>query len=99
MRHEDSVADAPEPVANWHTPAHAAEFGVEKRRVIELLLLLPAKQRAVLAWILDGFTTQKSAEAMGITAEAARQNLSRARATLNTQLRLEVSDAAGEEGS
>ncbi|MEE1799693.1 sigma-70 family RNA polymerase sigma factor [Streptomyces sp. JV176] len=99
VRHEDSVADVPEPVANWHTPAHAAELGVEERRVMELLQLLPAKQRAVLAWTMDGFTTQESAEAMGITAEAARQNLSRARATLKVQLRLEGSDAAGREES
>ncbi|MER7812951.1 sigma factor-like helix-turn-helix DNA-binding protein [Streptomyces sp900116325] len=57
--------------------------------MIELLLTLPAKQRAAMAWTLDGFTTQESAAAMGITPEAARQNLSRARATLKAQLGLE----------
>lgn len=70
-------------------PAHAAELGAEERRVIEMLLLLPSKQRAVLAWTLDGFTTQESADAMGISPEAARQNLSRARATLKARLGLE----------
>lgn len=99
VRHEDSFADVPETVANWHTPAHAAEVGVEERRVIELLLRLPAKQRAILAWTLDGFTAQESAEAMGITHEAARQNLSRARAALKGQLCLEGMGSAGEEES
>ncbi|MEU5137998.1 sigma factor-like helix-turn-helix DNA-binding protein [Streptomyces californicus] len=57
--------------------------------MIKLLLSLPSKQRAALAWTLDGFTTQESADAMGISPEAARQNLSRARATLKTRLGLE----------
>nr|WP_239144497.1 sigma factor-like helix-turn-helix DNA-binding protein [Streptomyces sp. SID14515] len=56
-----------------------------------MLLSLPSKQRAALAWTLDGFTTQESAAAMGISPEAARQNLSRARATLKTRLGLEGS--------
>lgn len=89
---EEPCAEIPDvPTAHWQSPAHAAELGAEERRVIELLLLLPAKQRAVMAWTLDGFTAQESAEAMGITAEAARQNLSRARATLKAQLGLEGS--------
>lgn len=87
-----------ESVVHWQTPAHAAELGVEERRVVELLLKLPAKQRAALAWTLDGFTTLESAEAMGITPEAARQNLARARATLKAELSLEgFSGTAGEE--
>lgn len=77
------------PTAHWDSPAHAAELGAEERRVIEMLLLLPSKQRAALAWTLDGFTTQESADAMGISPEAARQNLSRARATLKARLGLE----------
>ncbi|MER8199071.1 sigma-70 family RNA polymerase sigma factor [Streptomyces microflavus] len=77
------------PTAHWDSPAHAVELGAEERRVIEMLLLLPSKQRAALAWTLDGFTTQESADAMGISPEAARQNLSRARATLKARLGLE----------
>ncbi|WP_329167867.1 sigma-70 family RNA polymerase sigma factor [Streptomyces sp. NBC_01685] len=83
----EEVPDAP--TAHWQSPAHAAEIGVEERRVIAMLLLLPAKQRAAIAWTLDGFTTQECAEAMGITPGAARQNLSRARATLKSRLGLE----------
>ncbi|MER7050080.1 RNA polymerase sigma factor [Streptomyces jumonjinensis] len=90
VRPEDPCAEIPDVrTAHWQTPAHAAELGTEERRVVELLLRLPAKQRAALAWNLDGFTAQESAQAMGISPEAVRQNLARARATLKAQLGLE----------
>ncbi|MCM2389831.1 RNA polymerase sigma factor [Streptomyces albipurpureus] len=90
VRQEEPCADVPDIHAvHWQTPAHAAELGTEERQVVELLLKLPAKQRAALAWNLDGFTSQESAEAMGITPEAVRQNLARARATLKARLGLE----------
>ncbi|MFC5900714.1 RNA polymerase sigma factor [Streptomyces zhihengii] len=66
--------------------------------MIELLLQLPAKQRAVMAWTLDGFTAQECAVAMGISPEAARQNLSRARAGLKAALGLDGPDERYEEG-
>ncbi|OIJ63745.1 RNA polymerase sigma factor [Streptomyces mangrovisoli] len=89
---EDPCAEMPEPrtTLRWQTPAHAAELGEEERRVISLLLQLPVKQRAALAWYLDGFTTQESARAMGTTQAAVRQNLTRARAALREGLRLET---------
>lgn len=88
---EDPCADMPEPppTLRWQTPAQAAEIGEEGREVIALLLQLPAKQRAVLAWHLDGFTTEESARAMGTTQAAVRQNLARARAALKADLGLE----------
>ncbi|GLF93338.1 RNA polymerase sigma factor [Streptomyces yaizuensis] len=90
VRPEEPYEQVPEVrTAHWENPAHAAELGVEERRVVELLLRLPAKQRSALAWNLDGFTTQESARAMGITPEAVRQNLSRARAALKEWLGLE----------
>ncbi|GHE82687.1 hypothetical protein GCM10018785_58370 [Streptomyces longispororuber] len=91
VRLEDSCAEPPEPRAlvRWQTPAHAAELGEEARRVTALLLRLPAKQRAAMAWHLDGFTTQESARAMGTTQAAVRQNLARARAALRLGLGLE----------
>ncbi|MEO3975045.1 sigma-70 family RNA polymerase sigma factor [Streptomyces sp. CAU 1734] len=90
VRPEDPCADVPDVrSAHWQSPAHAAELGVEERRVVEMLLRLPAKQRAAMAWNLDGFTAQESAQAMGITPEAVRQNLSRARASLKVWLGLE----------
>ncbi|HET6857595.1 MAG TPA: sigma-70 family RNA polymerase sigma factor [Streptomyces sp.] len=88
---EEPCAEVPDSATeHWQSPAYAAELGVEERHVIELLLKLPAKQRAALAWTMDGFTTQESAEAMGITPVAARQNLARARATLKAELALEA---------
>ncbi|WP_328674100.1 RNA polymerase sigma factor [Streptomyces sp. NBC_00328] len=88
---EETCADLPEPQTSlrWDTPTHAAELGEEQRRVISLLLQLPAKQRAAMAWHLDGFTTAESARAMGTTQAAVRQNLARARAALKQGLHLE----------
>ncbi|MFJ1656425.1 RNA polymerase sigma factor [Streptomyces sp. NPDC088337] len=88
---EEACAELPEPHPSlrWQTPAHAAELGEEERQVISLLLQLPAKQRAAMAWHLDGFTTEESARAMGTTQAAVRQNLVRARAALKQGLRLE----------
>ncbi|MER5766498.1 RNA polymerase sigma factor [Streptomyces sp. NPDC001985] len=88
VRPEDPCAEVPDVRSpHWQTPAHAAELSAEQQRVIELLLALPAKQRAAMAWNLDGFTAQESAGAMGITPEAVRQNLARARASLKASLR------------
>ncbi|MFC9291097.1 RNA polymerase sigma factor [Streptomyces sp. NPDC057052] len=91
VRLEETCAELPEPRPSlrWQTPAHAAELGEEERRVLSLLLQLPAKQRAAMAWHLDGFTTEESARAMGTTQAAVRQNLARARAALKEGLRLE----------
>ncbi|MFI1360206.1 RNA polymerase sigma factor [Streptomyces sp. NPDC020898] len=88
---EETCADLPEPQIGlrWQTPAHAAELGEEERQVISLLQHLPAKQRAAMAWHLDGFTTEESARAMGTTQAAVRQNLARARTALKQGLRLE----------
>ncbi|MFH8470621.1 RNA polymerase sigma factor [Streptomyces sp. NPDC017991] len=88
---EDTCADLPEPQIGlrWQTPAHAVELGEEERQVISLLQHLPAKQRAAMAWHLDGFTTEESARAMGTTQAAVRQNLARARAALKQGLQLE----------
>ncbi|KUH35794.1 RNA polymerase sigma factor [Streptomyces kanasensis] len=90
VRPEDACADLPEPEVSlrWETPAHAAEIGEEARLVVEHLLRLPSKQRAALAWNLDGFTTEETARAMGTTQTAVRQNLSRARAALKESLGL-----------
>ncbi|MCX4529795.1 MULTISPECIES: RNA polymerase sigma factor [unclassified Streptomyces] len=92
VRPEEACADLPEPrtTLRWQTPAQAAEIGEQQRQVIALLLRLPAKQRAALAWNLDGFTTEESARAMGTTQAAVRQNLARARAALKAGLSLEA---------
>ncbi|WP_404199738.1 RNA polymerase sigma factor [Streptomyces tauricus] len=88
---EETFADLPEPQLSlrWQTPAHAAELGEQERQVISLLQQLPARQRAAMAWHMDGFTTEESARAMGTTQAAVRQNLTRARAALKQGLGLE----------
>ncbi|MFB7407341.1 RNA polymerase sigma factor [Streptomyces sp. NPDC056202] len=88
---EELCSEPPEPhelTMRWQTPAQAAELDEESRAVIALLLQLPAKQRAAMAWTLDGFTTEESARAMGTTPVAVRQNLTRARAALKAGLGL-----------
>lgn len=88
---EETCADLPEPQLGlrWQTPAHAVELGEEERRVIFLLHQLPAKQRAAMAWHLDGFTTEESAREMGTTQVAVRQNLTRARTALKQGMKWE----------
>ncbi|MET9378867.1 sigma-70 family RNA polymerase sigma factor [Streptomyces sp. NPDC002992] len=97
---EELCSEPPEPhelTMRWQTPAHAAELDEEGRRVISLLLSLPAKQRAAMAWNLDGFTTEESARAMGTTPAAVRQNLTRARAALKAGLGLGNAEEQKEE--
>ncbi|MGP2442409.1 RNA polymerase sigma factor [Streptomyces sp. JW3] len=75
-----------------HTPPHAAEPGEQQRQVRRTLIALLFKQRSVMAWHLDGFSTTEIAAAMGLEKSAVLQNLSRARRTLKQQL---VSPAQG----
>lgn len=71
---------------DWRTPLEAAELGEQHRHVLALLLRLPARQRGVMAWHLDGFSTKEIAEALGMREDAVRQNLARARRTLRDHL-------------
>ncbi|MFI7020895.1 RNA polymerase sigma factor [Streptomyces sp. NPDC050164] len=79
----DRLAEAS---VNWHTPLHAVELGEQQRRVLQALIQLPFKQRSVMAWHLDGFSTAEIAEAMGLEKPEVLQNLSRACRTLKQQL-------------
>lgn len=96
VRWEDTCAEMHEACLSlkWDTPAHAVELGEEARRVVQLLSGLPPKQRAAMAWHMDGFTTEESARAMRTSPAAVRQNLARARAALKAGLGLgDVSSA------
>ncbi|MFJ2736037.1 RNA polymerase sigma factor [Streptomyces sp. NPDC087317] len=62
------------------------ELKEEEARVYAALAALPPLQRAVLAWHLDGFATSEIGDALDMTHEAVRQNLSRGRARLKTIL-------------
>ncbi|MFF3555024.1 RNA polymerase sigma factor [Streptomyces tsukubensis] len=90
---EDPEAPIPDRL-HWNTPDHAMELNAQHRQVIGLLMRLPTKQRAALAWQMDGFTTEETAREMKTTPAAVRQNLACARAALKKALRLEEEDNA-----
>lgn len=83
-------AAAAESFPDWQTPLQALELSTEHRKVLDILQDLPAKQRQVMAWHMDGFSTQEIAAGMDIREDAVRQNLSRARSTLKAKLGLEA---------
>lgn len=62
------------------------EISEEAQRVIRYITQLPNRQRAILAWHLDGYPTEEIADQLGMTHAAVRQNLSRARGTLKNLL-------------
>jgi RNA polymerase sigma factor (sigma-70 family) len=82
---EEPVADIPErlpllavtDVAAWE----------QRHDVLRLLDQLPARQRQVLAWILNGYTPTEIANELQITPEAVRASLAKARRTLASHLR------------
>ncbi|KAA9378192.1 sigma-70 family RNA polymerase sigma factor [Microbispora cellulosiformans] len=87
---EDPVAELPD-TERAMAPAHrsgllrpdaALELSERMRQVIRMIAKLPDRQRTVLAWHLDGYGNQEIAEHLGMTTDAVRQNLSRARSAL-----------------
>ncbi|MFH8485313.1 RNA polymerase sigma factor [Streptomyces longisporoflavus] len=73
-------------LVDWHTPLEAVELSEQQRQVFSALVQLPFKQRSVMAWHLDGFSTAEIAHEMNMAHPAVLQNLSRARRTLKEQL-------------
>jgi RNA polymerase sigma-70 factor (ECF subfamily) len=78
----DAVPDRPDPIS----AALTAEWRDEQRHVMELLRQLAPKQRLVMTWTLAGFSDAEIADALGITADAVRQNRREARKNLSKQL-------------
>lgn len=78
---EDPVDAVPEPTALVNAPADLTEVE-EHHKVLTLLDLLPPRQRQVLAWTLDGYKPAEIAADLGITPEAVRGSLMKARRTL-----------------
>jgi RNA polymerase sigma-70 factor (ECF subfamily) len=58
----------------------------ERHKVLQLLDLLPPRQRQVMAWTYDGYSPSEIAPELGITADAVRTNLMRARRKLAAHL-------------
>ncbi|WP_435797656.1 RNA polymerase sigma factor [Streptomyces klenkii] len=78
----DEIPDMP----GGRCPVAAVELGEEEARVYEALDWLPERQKAVMAWTLDGFRPTEIAAELGMRPEAVRQNLHRARELLKRAL-------------
>jgi RNA polymerase sigma-70 factor (ECF subfamily) len=59
----------------------------QRHDVLRILDQLPARQRQVLAWRLDGYRPAEIAAELRMTAEAVRSNLLKARRAVAEQLR------------
>ena len=55
---------------------------VNAHEVVALFAQLPPRQRQVMAWTFDGYTPTEIAAELGMSAEAVRSSLHKARATL-----------------
>jgi RNA polymerase sigma-70 factor (ECF subfamily) len=69
-------------------PDHDAtlDAGQERSHVVGLLSALPAAQREVMAYTVDGFSPTEMAGMLGKTPEAVRANLRHARKRLSQQI-------------
>ncbi|UNO43634.1 sigma-70 family RNA polymerase sigma factor [Streptomyces sp. MST-110588] len=84
-RLETPVGQVPDAPGGW-CPLERAMLKDQERDVLKVLGALPMQQRQVLAWHLDGFAHAEIAVELGMTREAVRQNLSRARAAVRRAL-------------
>ncbi|MDT0547758.1 RNA polymerase sigma factor [Streptomyces lonegramiae] len=91
----EQLADQLPDLPGGRCPVAAVELGEEEARVYEALSWLPARQREVMAWTLDGYRPQEIAQIMEITPEAPRKNLERGRALLKQAL-LRPADGGGQ---
>jgi RNA polymerase sigma-70 factor (ECF subfamily) len=64
----------------------AALVGSEQARVLEVLRLLPYRQRQVMAWVYDGYTPAEIAAILDLDPGTVRVNLHKARETLKRHL-------------
>ncbi|MFF4484548.1 sigma-70 family RNA polymerase sigma factor [Streptomyces sp. NPDC021218] len=80
----DEVPDRPA----FSCPLEKVVLKDEETRVYEALARLPMRQRQVIAWHLDGFSTNEIANVLDMRPPAVRQNLARARAQLKELLGL-----------
>jgi RNA polymerase sigma factor (sigma-70 family) len=78
---EFTVSEVPD-----RAPLLPSQTGLEaweqRHEILRLLATLPARQRQVMAWTLDGYGPSEIAEELRITPEAVRSNLMKARRTL-----------------
>lgn len=91
-RHIAACRDEPTAEIAGHLldPGMAADEGAllghEQARVLELLRLLPYRQRQVMTWAYDGYTPVEIAEILGLDSGAVRASMHKARETLKHYL-------------
>jgi RNA polymerase sigma factor (sigma-70 family) len=78
----DTAPDLPGPLSVTAT----VEFRDEAREVLAALAELPARQRQVMAWYVDGFSPTEIARQLGADPAAVRQSLANARKNLKHRL-------------
>jgi len=90
---EIPVQDVPDRPLIYEDTVEAGEQG---RQVFEALAALPARQRQVMAWHLDGYSHAEIAAQLGISQAAIRQNFHRARRALKLRFGLSHDEQEGE---
>lgn len=84
---ETPVAELPDS-AVLGLSVEKVEFRDDAAKVIHLISGLPARQREIMAWTLDGFTPVEIAEILGIPSGTVRGSLLKARRELMARLNL-----------
>jgi len=78
----EAIPDRPDQMS----AAMAAEWRAEQRDVMAHLQALAPKQRQVMTWALAGFNDAEIGEALGLTADAVKQNRHYAKKNLRKRL-------------
>lgn len=76
--HEEPAEQVPEPTSLLPNPDAAAAWETQQD-TLRMLKSLPMRQRQVLAWTLSEYTPAEIAEQLGMTPEAVRSSLKKAR--------------------
>ncbi|MCX4639542.1 sigma-70 family RNA polymerase sigma factor, partial [Streptomyces platensis] len=77
---EELVEEVPEPTSLVPRPDAVAEWECE-HDAVRIVRSLPPRQRQILTWTLSGFTPSEIAGELGMTPEAVRASLKKARRT------------------
>lgn len=88
--HDELTAEIPSRLLGPGMAAdEAAMLGPEQARILEILRLLPDRQRQVMAWTYDGYTPAEIATFLGLDSGVVRASLHKARAALKHHLTTE----------
>ncbi|MEU0054659.1 sigma-70 family RNA polymerase sigma factor [Streptomyces sp. NPDC006309] len=83
---ENPVDEIPEPSSLTPRPDAMIEWEL-RHYALSIIRNLPARQRQVLAWTLSDFTPAEIAEQLGMSPEAVRASLKKARRAATTRIR------------